>query len=101
MQTSAPERLEFADLDPYLLLKNGNYLYKVPFRDDREDPEALNGASEWQKGRPRGPKGAPRRPRCPPSRLCERKPDLAKTLPSYFDCSKVKVFGSLGVPAWS
>ena len=26
------ERLHFDDLDPYLLLKNGNYLYKVPFR---------------------------------------------------------------------
>jgi hypothetical protein len=30
---SAPrETLEFGDLKPYLLLKNGNYLYKVPFR---------------------------------------------------------------------
>jgi hypothetical protein len=26
------EELEFESLDPYLLLKNGNYLYKVPFR---------------------------------------------------------------------
>ncbi len=26
------EVLEFADLTPFLLLKNGNYLYKVPFR---------------------------------------------------------------------
>lgn len=30
---AAPERLVFDDLTPYLLLKNGNYLYKVPFRD--------------------------------------------------------------------
>jgi len=28
-----PEVLRFDDLDQYLLLKNGNYLYKVPFRD--------------------------------------------------------------------
>jgi hypothetical protein len=28
-----PEKLAFTDLTPYLLLKNGNYLYKVPFRD--------------------------------------------------------------------
>jgi len=27
-----PETLRFDDLDRYLLLKNGNYLYKVPFR---------------------------------------------------------------------
>lgn len=27
------ETLRFDDLSPYLLLKNGNYLYKVPFRD--------------------------------------------------------------------
>ena len=27
------EVLTFEDLTPYLLLKNGNYLYKVPFRD--------------------------------------------------------------------
>ncbi|MFC1707961.1 hypothetical protein ACFL59_14290 [Planctomycetota bacterium] len=29
---SAREVLEFSDLTPYLLLQNGNYLYKVPFR---------------------------------------------------------------------
>jgi hypothetical protein len=29
----AKEVLRFDDLEPYLLLKNGNYLYKVPFRD--------------------------------------------------------------------
>ncbi|MEM7409422.1 MAG: hypothetical protein AAF430_04205 [Myxococcota bacterium] len=28
------ECLRFEDLSPYLLLRNGNYLYKVPFRDD-------------------------------------------------------------------
>lgn len=27
------EVLEFADLQPYLMLKNGNFLYKVPYRD--------------------------------------------------------------------
>ena len=27
------ETLVFDDLDPHLLLKNGNFLYKVPFRD--------------------------------------------------------------------
>jgi hypothetical protein len=30
--TTGPEILEFDDLSPYLFLKNGNYLYKVPFR---------------------------------------------------------------------
>jgi hypothetical protein len=29
----ASEILEFDNLDDYLLLKNGNYLYKIPFRD--------------------------------------------------------------------
>ncbi len=29
-----PEVLEFDNLKQYLLLKNGNYLYKVPFRND-------------------------------------------------------------------
>lgn len=29
---SAVERLTFDDLEPYLLLKNGNFLYKIPFR---------------------------------------------------------------------
>lgn len=38
MEKTAPEirreeSLYFEDLMPYLLLKNGNYLYKVPFRD--------------------------------------------------------------------
>lgn len=28
------ETLRFDDLEPFLLLKNGNYLYKVPYRDD-------------------------------------------------------------------
>ena len=30
----APETLRFDDLTPYLLLKNGNFLYKIPYRDD-------------------------------------------------------------------
>lgn len=29
-----PEILRFDDLTPHLLLKNGNYLYKIPYRDD-------------------------------------------------------------------
>jgi hypothetical protein len=29
---SAPETLRFDDLAPYLLLSNGNFLYKIPFR---------------------------------------------------------------------
>lgn len=33
MSQSHTERLQFDDLSPYLLLKNGNFLYKVPFRD--------------------------------------------------------------------
>lgn len=33
MTSSQQEVLRFDDLSPYLLLKNGNYLYKVPFRD--------------------------------------------------------------------
>lgn len=33
MSATTREVIEFDDLDPYLLLKNGNYLYKVPFRD--------------------------------------------------------------------
>ncbi len=28
-----PNRLHFDDLQPYLLLKNGNFLYKIPYRD--------------------------------------------------------------------
>ena len=31
--SGAREVLKFDDLTPYLMLKNGNYLYKVPFRD--------------------------------------------------------------------
>ncbi len=34
MQSTSKERLRFDDLNPELLLKNGNYLYKVPFRGD-------------------------------------------------------------------
>ncbi len=34
MLRRATETLQFDNLDPYLLLKNGNYLYKVPFHDD-------------------------------------------------------------------
>lgn len=33
MPERRPESLHFDDLAPYLLLKNGNYLYKVPFND--------------------------------------------------------------------
>jgi hypothetical protein len=33
MPEGAPEMLRFDDLARHLLLKNGNYLYKVPFRD--------------------------------------------------------------------
>jgi hypothetical protein len=29
----AKERLKFGNLEQYLLLKNGNYLYKIPYRD--------------------------------------------------------------------
>jgi hypothetical protein len=29
----AAEVLQFQSLDPYLMLKNGNYLYRIPFRD--------------------------------------------------------------------
>lgn len=32
MEATRKEVLRFDDLTPYLLLKNGNYLYKVPFR---------------------------------------------------------------------
>ena len=33
MASNQKEVIRFNDLSPYLLLKNGNYLYKVPFRD--------------------------------------------------------------------
>ena len=33
MAAKQKEVLRFDDLSPYLLLKNGNYLYKIPFRD--------------------------------------------------------------------
>ena len=33
MAFNQKEVIRFDDLSPYLLLKNGNYLYKVPFRD--------------------------------------------------------------------
>jgi hypothetical protein len=33
MKTDGPEVLRFENLAQYLFLKNGNYLYKVPFRD--------------------------------------------------------------------
>lgn len=32
--STTEELLEFDDLAPFLLLKNGNFLYKVPYRDD-------------------------------------------------------------------
>ena len=33
MAAQQKEVLRFDDLNPYLILKNGNYLYKIPFRD--------------------------------------------------------------------
>lgn len=33
MVSSQKEVIRFDDLSPYLILKNGNYLYKIPFRD--------------------------------------------------------------------
>ncbi len=33
MDSNKKEVIRFNDLSPYLLLKNGNYLYKIPFRD--------------------------------------------------------------------
>lgn len=33
MASNGKETIRFDDLSPYLLLKNGNYLYKVPFRN--------------------------------------------------------------------
>jgi len=33
MHSNQKEVIRFDDLSPYLLLKNGNYLYKIPFRD--------------------------------------------------------------------
>jgi hypothetical protein len=36
MERREPPTLRFDDLDQYLLLKNGNYLYKVPFEGGRD-----------------------------------------------------------------
>ena len=43
------ETLRFDDLQQYLLLKNGNYLYKVPFRDGHAVLKVYFGSrSRWQ-----------------------------------------------------
>lgn len=42
------ETLSFDDLEPFLLLKNGNYLYKVPFRDGHAVIKVYYGSrSNW------------------------------------------------------
>ncbi len=42
-----PEVLKFEDLDSLLLLKNGNYLYKVPFRDTVAVLKVYYGDRSW------------------------------------------------------
>jgi hypothetical protein len=41
------ERLRFDDLQQYLLLKNGNYLYKVPFRGGFAVLKVYSGSRTW------------------------------------------------------
>lgn len=41
------EVLRFADLKPYLLLQNGNYLYKIPFRDGTAVLKVYYGSRGW------------------------------------------------------
>jgi hypothetical protein len=41
------EILRFDDLKPYLLLKNGNYLYKIPFRGDWAVLKVYYGSRGW------------------------------------------------------
>jgi hypothetical protein len=41
------ERLRFDDLQRYLLLKNGNYLYKVPFRGGFAVLKVYSGSRTW------------------------------------------------------
>lgn len=43
----ATERLRFDDLAPHLLLKNGNYLYKVPFRGGFAVLKVYQGSRTW------------------------------------------------------
>lgn len=47
MSVAETERLEFADLEPYLLLKNGNFLYKVPFRGGWAVLKVYYGSRSW------------------------------------------------------
>ena len=47
MSTDEKEILRFDDLKPYLLLKNGNYLYKVPFRDGWAVLKVYYGSRGW------------------------------------------------------
>ena len=44
---TARERLRFDDLDSMLLLKNGNYLYKVPFRGGFAVLKVYQGSRTW------------------------------------------------------
>jgi hypothetical protein len=39
--------LRFDDLTPYLLLKNGNFLYKIPFRGDHAVVKVYYGSRNW------------------------------------------------------
>lgn len=41
------ERLHFDNLDQYLLLKNGNYLYKIPYRDGYAVLKLYYGSRGW------------------------------------------------------
>jgi len=41
------EVLEFDDLSPYLFLKNGNFLYKVPYRDGFAILKVYYGSKTW------------------------------------------------------
>src|SRR5262245_26512106 len=43
----AKELLRFDDLQQYLLLKNGNYLYKVPFRGGFAVLKVYQGTRTW------------------------------------------------------
>ncbi|MGE0712608.1 MAG: hypothetical protein AB7N76_33415 [Planctomycetota bacterium] len=45
--TASPERLVFDDLEPYVLLKNGNDLYKVPFRGGWAVLKVYYGSRSW------------------------------------------------------
>ena len=45
--TTTREQLRFDDLEPHLLLKNGNYLYKVPFRGGFAVLKVYQGTRRW------------------------------------------------------